>query len=386
MFLLGVPTLSTFCSTPPPSRTPSPQTLTGIRSNSSALRQENGKFGPLATQHPTTSLQKSFVKNQIACLVRIVLCERRLGRNKPDQCRLFSSAFFCPLLFLWRLFWKFYFYSIFSFLLSIFSLKKHSLLFEQIGEHNISFLLPRKTFSLCSLLLRSLLWIRNLLFVFSKTKQTSVLHLTTKNSFHVPCCIFVSKERICVYLLKNSCLLLFSLFFSHLLLTVVRSVVAVTQTSAPGHPLHQAVSFHFFAISFHFFQGFLFLYFLMIMCFSLFLFDVLLYSFFYLVFSSFGHLFVFPTFLSHSFWQKFFFLFYLFFFDLLSFFLFFCQLFFFFQLFTFHPFLNLFFNQKTCHSFYVLLLLYSLVFFFLPTRLFSFFPLFTVFSVHFLVF
>ena len=83
MSLLGVPTPSTFCSTPPPSRTPSPQTLTGIRSNSSALRQEDGQFGPLATRHPTTSLQKSFVKNEIACLVRIVLCERRLGRKNP---------------------------------------------------------------------------------------------------------------------------------------------------------------------------------------------------------------------------------------------------------------------------------------------------------------
>ena len=33
MSLLGVPALSTFCSTPPPSWTPSPETLAGIRSN-----------------------------------------------------------------------------------------------------------------------------------------------------------------------------------------------------------------------------------------------------------------------------------------------------------------------------------------------------------------
>ena len=57
--LLGVPTLSTFCSTPPPSRTPSPQTLTGIRSNPCALRQEDGHFGPLATRPPTTSPQRA---------------------------------------------------------------------------------------------------------------------------------------------------------------------------------------------------------------------------------------------------------------------------------------------------------------------------------------
>ena len=98
MSLLGVPTLSTFCSTPPPSRTPSPQTLTGIRSNSSALRQEDGQFGPLATRHPTTSLQKSFVKNQIACLARTVLCDR-LGRKPRSMSSLlhyilFSFTFF----------------------------------------------------------------------------------------------------------------------------------------------------------------------------------------------------------------------------------------------------------------------------------------------------
>ena len=98
MSLLGVPALSTFCSTPPPSRTPSPQTLTGSRSNSSALRQENGQFGPLAARHPTTSLQKSFVKNEIACLVRIVLCER-LGRKPRSMSSLlhyllFSITFF----------------------------------------------------------------------------------------------------------------------------------------------------------------------------------------------------------------------------------------------------------------------------------------------------
>ena len=99
MSLLGVPTPSTFCSTPPPSRTPPPQTLTGIRSNSSALRQEDGQFAPLATRHPTTSLQKSFVKNEIACLVRIVLCERRLGKNPINVVSSllpsFVLGFFC---------------------------------------------------------------------------------------------------------------------------------------------------------------------------------------------------------------------------------------------------------------------------------------------------
>ena len=46
----------------------------------------------------------SVVKNQIACLVRIVLCERRLGRKKPDQCRLFSTTFFSPFTFFCNIF------------------------------------------------------------------------------------------------------------------------------------------------------------------------------------------------------------------------------------------------------------------------------------------
>ena len=53
--LLGVPTLSSFCSTPPPSWTPSPETLTGIRPTPCALRQKDGQFGPLAARHPATA-------------------------------------------------------------------------------------------------------------------------------------------------------------------------------------------------------------------------------------------------------------------------------------------------------------------------------------------
>ena len=41
--------------TPPPSWTPSPETLTGIGSNPCALRHEDGQFGPLAARHPTTT-------------------------------------------------------------------------------------------------------------------------------------------------------------------------------------------------------------------------------------------------------------------------------------------------------------------------------------------
>ena len=136
MSLLGVPTLSTFCSTPPPSRTPSPQTLTGIRSNSSALRQENGQFGPLATRHPTTSLQKSFVKNQIACLARIVLCERRLGRKPRSISSLLHDLLFSL---------KFFFCNIFSHNISLL-LRRNSLVSDGKYTHNTS---PHAHFSQC---------------------------------------------------------------------------------------------------------------------------------------------------------------------------------------------------------------------------------------------
>ena len=43
-----------------------------------------GSLPPLKTRKKTSlSPSESFVKNQIACLVRIVLCERRLGRKNP---------------------------------------------------------------------------------------------------------------------------------------------------------------------------------------------------------------------------------------------------------------------------------------------------------------
>ena len=65
---------------------------------------------------------ESFVKNQISCLARIVLCERRLGREPRSMSSLLHNLLFSFtfLFFLWRLFWKFCFYSIFAFLLSIF--------------------------------------------------------------------------------------------------------------------------------------------------------------------------------------------------------------------------------------------------------------------------
>ena len=175
---------------------------------------------------------------------------------------------------------------------------------------------------------------------------------------------------------KTLFLLLFYLFFLLIFYwQVVRSVVAVTRTSAAGHPLHHAVSFHFCAISYHFFQGFLFFDFFMIMCFSLFLFGVLLYPFFSLVFTSFCHLFVFPTFLSSLFLIKK---------SLLVLSLLFRSA----LVLTFFKRALLFFNfsffPKTCHSFLCTFFPYSLILFLILFFCFSFWSL--VCSLFFVVY
>ena len=54
-----VPTPSSFCSTPP-SWTPSPETVTGIRPTPCALRQDDGQVGPLAARHPATGYEPKF--------------------------------------------------------------------------------------------------------------------------------------------------------------------------------------------------------------------------------------------------------------------------------------------------------------------------------------
>ena len=184
---------------------------------------------------------------------------------------------------------------------------------------------------------------------------------------------------------KNSFLLLFYLFFSHLLLTVVRSVVAVTRTSAAGHPLHQAFSFHSFAISFHFFQGFLFFDFFYDIVFFVFAFWCpSLFLFFSLFLSSLrvSNCFVFPLFkqkISSCFISSF---------SICS-----CSDSFsmsssFFQLLLFHLFWNLFFSPKTLVTpFRVLVFLYFLKNMFLCfsfcSLVCSLFPLLTMFFVTF---
>ena len=161
-------------------------------------------------------------------------------------------------------------------------------------------------------------------------------------------------------------------------------MVAVTRTSAAGHPLHQAVSFHFtFSKVFSSFTFF------MILCFSLILFEVLLYSLSYLVFLLFlSFLRVSDFFVFHLFKQKISSCF------ISSFSICSCSDSFsmtssFFQLFLFHLFLKLFFHTKKLVTPFVYLF-FSILFFLNIFLCFSFcslvcsfVQLFTMRFVHF---
>ena len=151
---------------------------------------------------------------------------------------------------------------------------------------------------------------------FSQNKTNFCTPFYNKNSFHVPCCIFVSKETICVYLSKNSFLLLFYLFFCASLIDSCPLCGRSDTDIGRGSSVASSRFISFLVISFHLFQGFLFLDCVMILCFSLFLVGDLLYPFFYLVSPLFVISSFFLTFLSSFFLTKKFFLFSLFFFDL----------------------------------------------------------------------
>ena len=89
---------------------------------------------------------------------------------------------------------------------------------------------------------KALLWI---LMFFDFKKKNTFAH----SIFYLKKCFpFVQflLEKPRASLLKNILLLLVYLLLSHLSLIVVCSVVAMTRTSAAGHPLQQAVSFLFF--------------------------------------------------------------------------------------------------------------------------------------------
>ena len=276
MSLLGVPALSTFCSTPPPSRTPSPQTLTGIRSNSSALRQENGQFGPLATRHPTTSLQKSFVKNEIACLVRIVLCER-LGRKNPNNVVSSPLPSVFPLLFFCNVFSEISAFTQYFPFYCPFSVWRNTLFFLNRLENTISPFCCKKKLSFFALCC----W--GLYFRFAI------------------CCWIFQKQNKHLY-----SILLQKLFWFFLIFCWQLSVLWSQWHRYRPRVIRCIKPFHFISLSSHVsfskvFSSFTFFYdnvffVVSLWCPSLFL--------LYLAFSSFGHLFVFPTFLSSHFFFK----------------------------------------------------------------------------------
>ena len=83
-------------------------------------------------------------------------------------------------LFLWRLFWKFCFYSIFSFLLSIFSVKKQLSSFWTNWRIQHLFSVAKKNLFVLSVVEVSALLFAICCWIFPKSKQTSALHFTTK--------------------------------------------------------------------------------------------------------------------------------------------------------------------------------------------------------------
>ena len=309
--------------------------------------------------------------------------------SKSNQCSLFSTTFFCPsLFFLWRLFWKFCFYSIFSFLLSIFSVKKHSLLLNRL-ENTISPFCCKKKHSVCALCCWGLCFGFAICCWFYENKTNFGTPFYNKNSSHVPVVfLYVKKEFVFLSLEK-----LFSPPVLPLLFRMFYWQLSVLWSQWHGHQprvIRCIKPSHFISLSSHFtfLHGFLFFYFfydnvffvVSFWCPSL----IPFLSCFLLFWSS---LRVSNFFCLPSFWQKIYSCF------ISSFSICFRSFSFsvsssFFQLLFFQP-KNLSLLLCTCFS------LFSCFFFkeklfssflFLPTRLFSFFRCLQCFLVHFFVF
>ena len=125
----------------------------------------------------------------------------------------------------------------------VFSFRKNDTL-KKMWDTFFSFLLT-KCFCVCTLLLKSLLWICNCLLTFSlrKTNFYKTNFLIFLFFFKKKNLMFISYET----LFSHPVLPLFFVIFHGI---VVCSVVGVTRTSAAGHPLHQAVSCHFLSFLF----------------------------------------------------------------------------------------------------------------------------------------
>ena len=266
---------------------------------------------------------ESFVKNQIACLARIVLRERRLGRKPRSMWSrihylLFSfTFFFCDVFSEISAFTQyFHFYCQFS-------VWRNALFFLNKLKNTTSPFGCQKKLSVCALCCWGLCFVvRNLLLNFHQNKL--LYSILQQKSFHVHCCFVVSKKKtLCLSLetLFSSCFS--SSFFSSFIVSCPfcgRSDTDIGRGSSVAWSRLISFLCHFislfprFSLLRLFYDNVFFV--VSFWCPSLFL-------FFSLVFSSFCHFLVFPTFLSSLFLNKNLFLFYLFFFDLLLFWLFF---------------------------------------------------------------
>ena len=125
----------------------------------------------------------------------------------------------------------------------MFSFKKHSLHFEQIGEHNISFLFVLSVVEVSALE-------SQFVVEFFRNKTNFCTPFTTRTLFMFLAVCFVSEERICAYLLRNSFLLLFYIFFS----SFIDSCPFCGRSDTDDRPrvIRCIKLFHFIPLSFHF--------------------------------------------------------------------------------------------------------------------------------------
>ena len=203
---------------------------------------------------------ESVVKNQIACVVKIELCELRIGRKHWSMSSLLPYLLL-SLQFLYHIFWNSSLSQYLVLSIVYFSTQRNSLsfLWTRMGTNYLLFVVKIFVCALCC---------ANLLFgisisLISKTEQISALHCEQIFPFFAIC------WKKLVFLIRNFFSSWFTSSFSYLSLTVVCSVVAMTRTLAAGHPLASSrlISCFFFFSCFD-----CLLFFLTIVCFFVFLF------------------------------------------------------------------------------------------------------------------
>ena len=170
-------------------------------------------FPTIQNEKKSLSPSESFAKNQIACSVRLVLCELRLG-SKPRSMSSLLHYLLCSLLFC-NLF------------------PERNFLFPNIFSFDCFFFFQN---------IFCIHW-RNICFGWKRTVVCALCCWSLFFEFSISCWyiwkLFFTKKNFSVAVISRIFLRLFlPLLFSHLFLIVVWSVVAVAWTSAAGHPLH----------------------------------------------------------------------------------------------------------------------------------------------------